>query len=360
MTVRRWRRKLANGEYAESWAVDLYLHQPDGSKKRVRRFPKIPTKVAAERLERKILTEFYQDPGVETPKAPPVAIPTLETFWEEFFATHVVPNNKPSEMESKRVIYRCHLKPAFGHMSLDAITSRDIERYKAHKLTKLGYAPKSINNHLAVLRSLLNVAKRWDILTQVPEYRELKAPEQAMRFLSTDEAKSLIAAGEGRWKVMITLCLNTGLRIGELIALQWQDINFVTRSLRVQRNAWRDQLGSPKGGKSREITLNTAAFSTLIHHIRTSQEWIFSQANGLRLSHAMCRRPLHKACRKAGIALLQWHALRHTFASQLVAGGAPLRVVQQLLGHASYATTERYAHLAPRTIKSAVDSLRYS
>jgi integrase len=359
MTVRRWRRKLANGEHTESWAVDLYLHRPDGTKKRVRRFPEIPTKIAAERLERKILTEFYKNHDVEEKELPPAIIPTLEDFWNEFFTTHVLPNNKPSERESKSVIYRCHLRPAFGRMTLDAITSRDIERYKAHKLSELGYVPKSINNHLAVLRSLLNVAKRWNILNQVPEYRELKSAEQAARFLSLDEAKRLMDAAEGKWKGMITLCLNTGLRIGELLALQWQDINFKTKVIRVQRNAWRNQLGSPKGGKSRDVAVNTATMVEMLHYPRISQKWVFSQNSGLMLTHAMCRRPLHKACRKAGITLLQWHALRHTFASQLVAGGAPLRVVQRLLGHASYATTERYAHLAPKTVQDAVDRLLY-
>lgn len=357
MTVRKWRRKLADGSHSEKWAVDIYLHRPDGTTKRVRQFPKQSTRAAAERLEREIIAAFYQDVGRPAAEAPPPEAPTLVDFWDDFFLTHVVPNNKPSEQTAKSVIFRCHLKAAFGHLKLDAITSRDIESYKAHKLTQLGYAPKSINNQLAVLRSLLNVAKRWMLISQVPEYRELKVAETKVQFLTADQTRRLAEAAQPQWRSMIVFCLNTGLRIGELIALQWGDVNLASSSLLVQRNAWREHLGSPKGGKNREVALNAAAMAALHDTVGLSPVWVFPHADGSRLSHAMCRRPLQNSCKYAGLPTVQWHALRHTFASHLVASGTPLRAVQRLLGHANYGTTERYAHLAPRALHDAVDSL---
>lgn len=361
MSVRRWRRKTAIGSEASRWVVDIKYRHKDGSIERIRQFPRLQTKAAAERLERELFARLEEgrraeNRATDAPSAPPV---TLDQFWGEFFSTHVIPNNKPSEQAAKLSAYRQHLQPVFGVQPLANISSRDIERYKAHKLTDLGYAPKSINNQLAVLRSLLNVAKRWQMIAEVPAYKELKVPPARTRFLSKADARRLIEAAETPWADMIGFCLNTGMRIGELIALQWSDIDMVATRLVVQRNAWREHLGPPKGGRVREIALNAAAMRALLSLMGKQSEWVFPQADGSRLTHAMCRRPLHRACRSAGVALLQWHTLRHTFASHLVATGVPLRAIQQLLGHANYATTERYAHLAPRTTRDAVDSLDF-
>lgn len=241
------------------------------------------------------------------------------------------------------------------------ITARDIEHYKAHKLLELKYSPKSVNNHLAILRAVLNISKRWQIIDRVPFYKELKISIHKTRFLSKLEVNRLIAAADEPWKSMIIICLHTGIRIGELASLQREDVEFNASKLIIRRNAWRKHIGLPKSGRNREISLNAIVQETFrnMYKQRDTSIWIFHQFNGERLSHAMCRRPLHRACKQAGVSLLQWHTLRHTFASHLVSAGVPLREVQQLLGYANYTTTERYSHLSPQMTQHAVTLLKY-
>jgi integrase len=268
-------------------------------------------------------------------------------------------NNKPSEQHAKRCIYMIHLEPAFGAMRLDAIGAREIERYKAMKRLDgvKPYSAKSINNQLAVLRTALITARNWEIINRVPFYRELRLPERTTRFLNRAESLRLIEYADAEWRAMIAVALNTGLRIGELIGLKWSDVDLIAGRLTVRRSDWRGILGSPKGGRSREVGLNNTALSYLEKQAEVSTDWVFTRRNGHRLTHAVCRRPLHKACKAASLPLFQWHTLRHTFASHLVAAGVPLRAVQMLLGHASYATTERYAHFSPDMTKAAVQIL---
>lgn len=370
MSVRRWKRKRSDGRtVAHRWVVDIKFKHPDGQEERIRRFPRVQTKAAAERLEREIFvnleqghSKFSTKKSESAPEDIPPEIPTLNMFWEEFVKTHVIPNNKPSEIAAKHSIFVHHLCPIFGEQRLNMIAARDIERYKAHKFLELGYSPKSVNNQLAVLRAILHVAKRWQIIEHVPFYKELKVPAQKTRFLDKLEVRRLIDAAENPWKNMIIICLHTGVRIGELISLQWDDVEFNALKLIVRRSAWRNKIGLPKSGKEREISLNKVAFETFKRLYRQDRfaQWIFHQENQERLSHAMCRRPLHRACKQARIPFIQWHTLRHTFASHLVSSGVPLRAVQKLLGHANYATTERYSHLSPEITQHAVGLLNYN
>ena len=84
---------------------------------------------------------------------------------------------------------------------------------------------------------------------------------------------------------------------------------------------------------------------------------MFCDDAGRMLTKNECRRPLHGMCRRAGLRKVGWHVLRHTFASHLAMRGAPLRAIQELLGHASIEMTMRYAHLSPDATKAAVELL---
>src|SRR4030095_321719 len=96
------------------------------------------------------------------------------------------------------------------------------------------------------------------------------------------------------------------------------------------------------------------AIAALRAHRHLRGEFVFCQEDGRMLTDNECKWPLWHACRRAGIRRLGWHVLRHTFASHLVMRGVPLKVVQELMGHASIEMTMRYAHLAPAMHSEAV------
>jgi integrase len=285
-------------------------------------------------------------------EAAPV-VPSLAVFWESFFETHVITNNKPSEQATKQRIARGHLLPRFGSKELDKILVKDIELYKAMML-QLGYGPKTINNHLTVLRTALKTAVRWGLIASAAEVKLLRHVPPDVTYLDFDEAERLIQAADDLWRPMIVVALNTGLRIGELIALHWADVDLMKGRLRVTRNDWEGTLGTPKSGKNRDIPLNLAAQQALMALPTRDFARVFTDSQGTPRKYRQSNHALERICKRAGLAPIQWHALRHTFASHLVMKGVPLKAVQELLGHGTQAMTERYAHLSPDMRRNAV------
>lgn len=283
----------------------------------------------------------------------PAAKPRFEAFASRWYAIYVETNNKPSEQKAKRLILRNHLVPLFGALTLDAITTLHAEEFKAAKLNS-GLAPKSINNCLAVLGKCLRTAEEWGEIDRVPKLKLLRVPPQKFDFLSREEATRLIrAVRDTHWRAMITVALRTGLRLGELVALDWSDVNLETRLLTVRQSAFGDQIGSPKSNRIRHVPLTDGVQRTL-QPIQQTSGFVFSRSERKPLNDQMARRIIAKLCKEAAIRPVGWHVLRHTFASHLVTAGVSIKAVQELLGHSDVRTTMRYAHLAPSVLQEAI------
>jgi integrase len=233
----------------------------------------------------------------------------------------------------------------------------DVEQYKARKL-KQELAPKTVNNHLAVLRKALALAVECGVLQHIPRIKLLRAAKSDFRFLSFEEADRFLEAAEPDWTTMLTTAIKTGLRIGELLALRWEDIDLVSARLVVRRTLWNGQEGLPKGGRSREVPLCETALTALKRHRHLKSYYVFCGPDGSRLTHSIVKSIVPRTCQKAGLAKrVTWHHLRHTFASHLVMRGVALKAVQELLGHATIDMTMRYAHLSPHINRDAVKLL---
>jgi|SRR5579871_209584 len=282
--------------------------------------------------------------------------PTVAAFAREFISVYARANNKPSEIRSKESMLRTHLLPEFGRLRLDQIDAHRVERYKAERLSG-GLTAKTINNHLAVLRRMLAVATEWNVVGAAPRIKRLRTVEPKFDFLALEEAERLVACAEGEWRTMIAVALKTGLRLGELLALRWDDVNLDRGLLTVRRAASRGIVGTPKSGRNRDVELSAGAVRLLQGHRHSRGELVFCNARGAMWTTSLCRAPMARACRRAGLRLIGWHVLRHTFASHLAMRGVPLRAIQLLLGHSTIAMTERYAHLSPTLIRKAVQRL---
>lgn len=350
MSVRQVnRRDPKTGAVRKFWMIDVDYQYPDGRRERIRKVSPVQTKRGAEQYERELRQSMGDGTfGKETEPAP-----LFGAFAEEFMSTYAETNNKPSEVQSKRSTLRVHLTPFFGRMRLDAIGLREIELFKAKKL-KEKMAPKSINNHLTILRRLLAVAVEWGQLTHIPLVKWLRVPDPEFDFFTFDEAERLVAGADGLWQPMITLALKTGLRLGELLALRWDDVDLVNGRLVVRRAAARGVIGTPKNGRSREIPLSADALRALKGHRHLKGELVFSDEKGKLLAKTATKWPLWRACKRAGLRRIGWHVLRHTFASHLVMRGAPIKAAQELLGHSTVEMTMRYAHLSPDVRRDAV------
>ncbi len=249
--------------------------------------------------------------------------------------------------------------PAFGRLPLDAINAMAVDSLKA-KLRKAGTNYKTINNILGVLRNVLARAYEWELLPTPLKIRPLKNPgaQSEQDFLSFDEADKLVARAIEPWRAMMIVALNTGLRRGELRALQWNDVDLKTGRIVERRNVYRGHFGTPKGGRMREIPLNQSARITLQDHRHLRGPFVFCNEDGSYLKSDTCRKMLEAVLAKSGLTKrIGWHTLRHSFASHLVMRGVSLAVVQRLLGHSSITTTMRYSHLSPEISADAVKVL---
>ncbi|HVO19771.1 MAG TPA: site-specific integrase, partial [Anaeromyxobacter sp.] len=247
-----------------------------------------------------------------------------------------------------------------GAMKLDAIGPAEIEGYKAKKLADR-LDKKSINNHLTALRKLLNLALEWGVVDRVPKVCGFKVKPQFVsedEYLTFEESDRFLRAAAPEWKTFLTTALKTGLRVGELLALKWQDIDLVAGHLIVRRTLWRDQEGPPKGGLNRKVPLSDEALATLKAHRHLRGPYVFCDEKGGRLTHSVVKDVVPDNCRRAGLGKrITTHGLRHTFASHLVMRGASLKAVQELLGHESIEMTLRYSHLTPDVKREAVQLL---
>jgi integrase len=273
---------------------------------------------------------------------------------------HAGVNNKASERASKRSIFTQHLVPHFGEMLLDEIGPRQIAAYKAEKLEPSdgsgGLKPKTINNHLTVLGKSLALAVEWGKLRVAPRVGFLRMAEPVIDFLTFDEAPLLLGSADpGPWRTMILLGLRAGLRQGEILALEWPDVDLARGVLHVRRRIWEGDIDIPKGGKGRHVPLSDELRAALRElPSRFAGRLVFPAPGGRHLRKNECKWPLWRACGGAGLRRIGWHVIRHTFASHLVMRGVSLRAAQELLGHKDIKMTMRYAHLAPDVTRDAV------
>lgn len=282
--------------------------------------------------------------------------PSFGAFAMEWIDTQVRTENKPSEVRAKLSVLNNHLLPFFGKVIMRQIDSQLIEKYKAQKI-RSGLAAKTVNNHLVILQRCLNVALEWGRIERVPKIGKLKCISQRLDFLSPLESRQLVqGCDEPMWRDMLLMALRTGMRLGELCGLQWQDIDLERKMLTVQHSLVRGVLGSPKSHKIRHIPLTDDLCRTLYER-RHERGFVFRRPDGRPIIDWVAEVGIRRACKKAGIREVGWHTLRHTFASQLVSEGVPLNAVQELLGHSTVVMTMKYAHLAPSALRSAVDVL---
>ena len=279
---------------------------------------------------------------------------TLIEFSEKWIKSYVEVNNKPSEIKNKKTYLRSCLLPFFGKKRLNEISSLDIEEFKAHQLKRL--KPKTINGQVGTLAKCLRTAIEWGELDNMPITRPLRCDPEEFDYLNEEEAKKLLEAASEPYKTAILLALHTGMRIGELMALNWEKVDFIKKQIVVKDNFSVGVLGSTKGNKIRYIPMTQDVYNHLIV-ISPKDGFVLKGPDGLRFRPECSRTNIHEICNKAKLRQVGWHKLRHTFASRLAEKGVALLTIKELMGHSDIRTTMRYAHLGQHTLRDAIKVL---
>ncbi len=255
---------------------------------------------------------------------------------------------------------RIHLSPFFGTTPLDEIDVAQVESFVYAKQHE-GRAPKSILNYLGLLHAIFGHGLKRDWCTHNPVtlVEKPRVPRHTdIRFLSLEELEAILRATPatpiGRNDRLIFLAAAmTGMRRGEVVALRWQDVDWNARVIRVRQNFTRGEFGTPKSRRSsRAVPLaNRLAAELEQHHqatpYRGELDLVFAHpATGKVLDPSKLRKRFQACAHRAGVRPVRFHDLRHTFGTQMAAAGAPLRAVQEWMGHSDHRTTLIYADYA--------------
>jgi integrase len=345
--------------------VDIMIRLPNGEPYRERRKAPTDSRSAALRWgkdrERHLLVHGPNDKSERSDAPARKEVPTLAEFAPRYMEGYAVANQqKPSTVDAKQQHLKTYLVPLFGHTRLDQITQEEIQQLKARMS---GRSAKTINNVLATFSTLLKCAVEWGVIEEVPVViRCLRAPKTTMDFFDFDELEQLVEAARELGPGVLAFVLlagDAGLRAGEIRALQWDSVDLGRRILTVQRSEWQGQITTPKHDKIRTVPLTERLAGALQDLDRGPGPFVLyfkpsREKDPQPLTRSRQRTWLGQALKEAGLRRRGPHTLRHTFCSHLSMRGAPAAAIQRLAGHSTLVITERYMHLSPGALESAI------
>lgn len=237
------------------------------------------------------------------------------------------------------------------------VTPELLERWKGHR-KKEGRGHATINRDLRAVKTMMHKALEWGYLHKwsAKGVKKLRESKGRLLYYTPEEVKLLLGVCRSRfsafydWETICLLGVRAGLRRAEIYHLSWKDVDLGRGILSVvAKDGWQ-----PKTGEQRHIPMPDDLTQHLVKKRRVlgNQEWVIGERPSLAVMSAFFQKISRKAKLPGNL-----HTLRHTFASHLVAAGVDLYAVSKLLGHASIVQTQRYAHLAPHTLKDAVSRL---
>ncbi len=305
---------------------------------------------------------------------------TVKQLFERWLAVHKTKIRHSTYLTYRGAVYN-HVLPAFGYLPLRKLTAQELDAFYARKIEE-GLSSYRVRGIHMVISMALKQAVRWRLIVRniaedVSPPRETQHREK--RVLTPDQAQRLLDAAKGhRLEAMLTLALATGMRRGEILALRWQDIDFQSRSLTVQRSlsrlpgGYREHEPKTASGK-RRIALPSFVIEALQQHhtrqleakLRAGPAWeehnlVFCNIYGRFLSSSSLHKLFTSLLRKAGLPHIRFHDLRHSAATILLAMKVPVKVVQELLGHSSIAITLGvYGHVLPSMQDEVVDTMQH-
>jgi integrase len=240
-----------------------------------------------------------------------------------------------------------HIKPRWADIPVGRIRPMVVEDW----LKQLNIAPGTKGHIRGIMHTIFRCAERWELVEKNPMHlvrvkgstKRLKTP----RVLTPDEFRLVLPFVQEPYRTMVLIAGCLGLRVSEIVGLQWGDFCFDDLTLLIQRSVVHGRVGDVKTEYSRDtIPLDSALVEALLNH----RQWCLSTPEGWLFANPATGKPYHQEeiqknhIRKAGIAAgigtgIGWHTFRHSYRSWLDETGAPLSVQKELMRHASIQTT---------------------
>lgn len=390
--IEAMKRPYGTGQiYVKSGAYYGRWRTPDGRRRNKRLGPVRPpgsseglTRAMAEQALRKVLEA---EPA--TARADDARRRTVDDAANALRERLELQGARKSYRQNCESMQRVHISPAMGSRRVGQVSTADVEAL-ARSMLRRGLAPKSVRNVITFLHSVFGLAVDHGWCVTNPVTRAARPRRRGgggnpdLQFLTVAELEAVIAAipnetvlrtpaptRRGRrgpapppppdvlgpvLRVLILAAAVTGLRQSELLGIRWRDIDVTASRVRV-RNAYVRGEHSSDGKSDLSTRRSVPMADWLARELAVWRERAaFDHDDDLAFAHPQLGRPLDPskvtkrfkaACREAGVREIRFHDLRHTFATSLAASGAPLRAIQEFLGHADLKTTQIYAHYSP-------------
>ena len=278
-------------------------------------------------------------------------VPTVREFVDQSYMPHVKSYKRSWETDFS--LLKNHILPPLGNMHLDEVTLRHmVDLFSHHRLT---HKPGSTNRIIILCRYIFNCAIKWETAGATKNPTKgidlFQENNQRERYLSEEEAQALFAElekSEARsLKYIIAMLLLTGARKGEVLQAQWKDFDLKRRIWTIEFN---------KSGKVRYIPLSDGVLQLLAGVPKLEGcPYVFPNHN-TKKPFKQIYNSWNTARKKAGLADVRIHDLRHSFASFLINSGRSLYEVQKILGHTQIKTTQRYSHLSQDSLIAAANT----
>jgi integrase len=237
------------------------------------------------------------------------------------------------------------------------MSRKEISKYKVLRLDECA-KPATINRELAMLSKAFTLAlEDWEWIngndkpfSKISYERE---NNERARWLTEDEEKRLLESSPEWLCEIIVFALNTGLRQGELLSLEWNRVNLFHKTILIEKT---------KNSKPKTVPLNQIAMDVILRKSeekvrRIKNDFVFVSSHGTKIDRHNLRRAFNSAVRKAEIVDFKFHDLRHSFCTKLAQRGVDIYKIAKLAGHEDIRMTQRYSHHCPESLRDGVEAL---